>query len=79
MIHCSAISGQCYCALVQGVSACTTVCTVHLQSSGWAVSEMRFVNAVTAGGSVNFFTSGVNFSRNNTIYDINESTKYILS
>ena len=34
-------------------------------------SELIFVNAVTAGG--------VNFSRNNAIYNINESTKYILS
>ena len=42
-------------------------------------SEVKFVNAVAAGGSVNFFASGVNFSRNNAIYNINESTKYILS
>ena len=48
----------------------------HLSSMG---AEVIFVNAVTAGGSVKFFTSGVNFSRNNTIYKINESTKYILS
>ena len=41
--------------------------------------EVIFVNAVTAGGSVNFFASGVNFSRNNAIYKINESTKYTLS
>ena len=41
-------------------------------------SEVKFINAVTAGGTVNFFASGVNFSRNNAIYIINESTKYIL-
>ena len=41
-------------------------------------AEVEFVNAVSAGGSVNFFVSGVNFSRNNAIYNINESTKYIL-
>ena len=35
-------------------------------------AEVRFVNAVTAGGSVNF-------SRHNAIYIINDSTKYILS
>ena len=40
--------------------------------------EVKFVNAVTAGGSVKFFASGVNFSRNNAIYNINENTKYIL-
>ena len=40
-------------------------------------SEVRFVHAVTAGGSVKIFTSGVNFSRNNAIYNINKSTKYI--
>ena len=34
-------------------------------------AEVRFVNAVTAGGSVNF-------SRNNAIYNINESTTYII-
>ena len=27
-------------------------------------SEVRFVTAVTAAGSVNFFASGVNFSKN---------------
>ena len=42
-------------------------------------AEVRFVHAVTAGGSVKFFASGVNFSRNNAIYNINESTKCILS
>ena len=40
--------------------------------------EMKFVNAVTAGGSVIFFASGVNFSRHSAIYNINDSTKYIL-
>ena len=40
--------------------------------------EMKFVNAVTAGGSVIFFASVVNFSRHNAIYNINDSTKYIL-
>ena len=34
-------------------------------------SEVKFVNAVTAGG--------VYFSRNNAIYNINESSKYISS
>ena len=42
-------------------------------------TEVKFVNAVTAGGSVNFVASGVNFSTNNATYNINESTKYILS
>ena len=37
---------------------------------------MKFVNAVSAGGSVNFFVSGVNFSRNNAIYNVNESAFY---
>ena len=41
--------------------------------------EVECVNAVTAGGSVKSFACGVNFSRNNAIYNINESTKYILS
>ena len=41
--------------------------------------EVKFVNAVTAGGSVKFFASGVNFSRNNAISNKNESTKYISS
>ena len=41
-------------------------------------TEVKFVNAVTAGGSVNFVVSGVNFSTNNATYNINESTKYIL-
>ena len=41
--------------------------------------EVEFVNAVTAGGSVNFVASGLDFSRNNATYNINESTKYILS
>ena len=44
-----------------------------------AGTEVIFVNAVTAGGSVNCFASGVNFSRNNAICNINESTKYVLS
>ena len=42
-------------------------------------AEVKFVNTVTAGGSVKSFESGVNFSTNNTIYNINESTTYILS
>ena len=45
---------------------------------GRAKTEVKFVNAVTAGGSVKFFASGVNFSRNNVIYNINESTKYFI-
>ena len=40
--------------------------------------EVKFVNAVTAGGSVKFFASGVNFSKNNAIYNVYEITKYIL-
>ena len=40
------------------------------------ITEVRFVNA---GGSVKFLPgSGVNFSRNNAIYIINESIKYVL-
>ena len=42
-------------------------------------AEVIFVNAVTAGGSVKFFASGVNFSNHNAIYNVNESTKLILS
>ena len=42
-------------------------------------TEVKFVNAVTADGSVNFVASGVNCSRNKATYYINESTKYILS
>ena len=40
---------------------------------GAGATEVRFVHAVTAG------VSGVNFSGNNAIYNVNESTKYILS
>ena len=36
--------------------------------------EVEFVTPVTHGGSVKFLASGVNFSRNNAIYNINEST-----
>ena len=39
-------------------------------------TEVRFVHAVTVGGMDKFFASGVNFSRNNAIYNINESTFY---
>ena len=45
---------------------------------GTVDSEVRFVTAVTASGSVIFFASGVNFSRHSAIYNINDSTKYIL-
>ena len=38
-------------------------------------TEVKFVNAVTAGGSVKLFASGVNFSRNNAINKRNESKK----
>ena len=37
-------------------------------------TEVRFVNAVTAAGNVKFFARCVNFSKNNEIYNINEST-----
>ena len=47
--------------------------------SASAGTEVIFVNAVTAGGSVKIFPSGVNFSRNNAICNINEGTKYTLS
>ena len=50
---------------------------VEKQARFWP--EVEFVNAVAAGGSENFFARGVNFSRNNAIYNRNESTKYILS
>ena len=43
------------------------------------MAEVRFANAVTAGGSKKIFASGVNFFRNNAINDVNESTKYVLS
>ena len=42
-------------------------------------AEVKFVNAVTAGGSVNFVASGVYFSRNNAVFNLNESAMYILS
>ena len=41
-------------------------------------TEVSFVHAVTAGEMDKFFASGVNFSRNNAIYNISESTKYFL-
>ena len=41
-------------------------------------TEVRFVHAVTVGGMDKFFASGVDFSRNNAIYNISESTKYFL-
>ena len=41
-------------------------------------TEVRFVHAVTAGGS-EIFTCSVNFARNNAIYNMNESIKNILS
>ena len=44
-------------------------------------AEVKFVDAVTAEcrRKCKIFASGVNFSGNNVIYNINESTKYILS
>ena len=39
---------------------------------------VRFVLPVTPCRSIDFFASGVNFSRNSAIYNINESTMYIL-
>ena len=48
-----------------------------LETFLWA--EVEFVTPVTHDGSVKFLASGVNFSRNNAIYNINERTKYILS
>ena len=49
---------------------------VEKQARFWP--EVEFVNAVAAGGSENFFARGVNFSRNKAIYNIDETTKYIL-
>ena len=68
-------------ANVTTVGNCSMVKAVKLTPKchpGRAKTEVKFVNAVTAGGSVKFFASGVNISRNNAIYNINESTKYIL-
>ena len=39
--------------------------------------QVRFVHAVTARRQCKIFAGGVNFSRSNAIYNINESTKYI--
>ena len=41
--------------------------------------EVEFVTHVTYGGSVKFFASGVNFSRNNSVYYMNKGEDHILS
>ena len=52
-------------------SACSANCAYFSSSAYSAYSEVIFVNADTAGGSVKILAIGVNFSRNNTIYNIN--------
>ena len=67
--------------LISALANILATCNVRaiLKFETEVYTEMKLVNAVSAGGSVKFFASGVNFSRNNAIYDINDRTKYILS